>query len=88
MASALILYEAQRQRQAAGMYNRTESALTAEEQQILLFEGGYPVLAEVSRRKGLPRPYINAIVVKLKHRTHGAEMQMTQNNLGNLNWTE
>ncbi|MCU6405966.1 tRNA (guanosine(18)-2'-O)-methyltransferase TrmH, partial [Enterobacter quasiroggenkampii] len=42
VASALILYEAQRQRQAAGMYNRTESALTAEEQQILLFEGGYP----------------------------------------------
>lgn len=51
VASALILYEAQRQRQAAGMYNRTESALTKEQQQILLFEGGYPVLAEVSRRK-------------------------------------
>ncbi len=59
VASALILYEAQRQRQLAGMYERTESLLTEDEQQQWLFEGGYPVLAEVARRKGLARPYIN-----------------------------
>ncbi|MEC5320651.1 tRNA (guanosine(18)-2'-O)-methyltransferase TrmH [Brenneria populi subsp. brevivirga] len=59
VASALILYEAQRQRQQAGMYRRADSPLAEEEQQRLLFEGGYPVLARVAKRKGLPRPYID-----------------------------
>ncbi|MGU3525301.1 tRNA (guanosine(18)-2'-O)-methyltransferase TrmH [Enterobacteriaceae bacterium C23F] len=59
VASALILYEAQRQRQNAGMYQRKESTLPAEEQQRLLFEGGYPVLAHVARRKQLPYPHVN-----------------------------
>lgn len=59
VASALILYEAQRQRQNAGMYLRQESLLDEAEQQRLLFEGGYPVLARVARQKGLPYPYIN-----------------------------
>lgn len=59
VASALILYEAQRQRQLAGMYSREISQLSEQEQQEWLFDGGYPVLAEVAKRKGLPRPYIN-----------------------------
>ncbi|SLM61183.1 MULTISPECIES: tRNA (guanosine(18)-2'-O)-methyltransferase TrmH [Dickeya] len=59
VASALILYEAQRQRQIAGMYQRNNSPLDEEEQQRLLFEGGYPVLARVAKRKGLPRPLID-----------------------------
>lgn len=59
VASALILYEAQRQRQNAGMYQRENSMLTTFEQQRLLFEGGYPVLANVAKRKGLPCPHIN-----------------------------
>ncbi|EHD23716.1 MULTISPECIES: tRNA (guanosine(18)-2'-O)-methyltransferase TrmH [Brenneria] len=59
VACALILYEAQRQRQMAGMYQRQESPLDDAEQQRLLFEGGYPVLARVAKRKGLPRPYID-----------------------------
>lgn len=59
VASALILYEAQRQRQNAGMYQRENSMLPDAEQQRLLFEGGYPVLANVSRRKGLPYPHVN-----------------------------
>ncbi|MFS2225319.1 tRNA (guanosine(18)-2'-O)-methyltransferase TrmH [Pantoea sp. B65] len=59
VASALILYEAQRQRQNAGMYNRTSSTLDEAEQQRLLFEGGYPVLARVAKHKGLPYPRIN-----------------------------
>ncbi|WP_233961668.1 tRNA (guanosine(18)-2'-O)-methyltransferase TrmH [Pectobacterium versatile] len=59
VASALILYEAQRQRQIAGMYQHEDSPLDEEEQQRLLFEGGYPVLARVAKRKGLPRPYID-----------------------------
>jgi tRNA (guanosine-2'-O-)-methyltransferase len=60
VASALILYEAQRQRQNAGMYRRTYSLLDEDEQQRLLFEGGYPVLARVAKQKGLPYPHINA----------------------------
>jgi len=59
VASALILYEAQRQRQNAGMYQRENSTLADEEQQRLLFEGGYPVLAKVAKRKGLPYPRVN-----------------------------
>lgn len=59
VASALILYEAQLQRQNAGMYQRTQSVLSEAEQQRLLFEGGYPVLAQVAKRKGLPQPYID-----------------------------
>jgi hypothetical protein len=56
VASALILYEAQRQRQNAGMYQRENSMLPEEEQQRLLFEGGYPVLAKVAKRKGCLTP--------------------------------
>ncbi|KYP01918.1 tRNA guanosine-2'-O-methyltransferase [Yersinia pestis] len=59
VASALILYEAQRQRQNAGMYKRTHSVLAESEQQRLLFEGGYPVLAHVAKRKGSPQPHID-----------------------------
>ncbi|BEM30583.1 tRNA (guanosine(18)-2'-O)-methyltransferase [Serratia marcescens] len=59
VASALILYEAQRQRQNAGLYRRDNSMLDEEEQQRLLFEGGYPVLANVAKRKGLSRPQID-----------------------------
>lgn len=60
VASALILYEAQRQRQNAGMYQRSNSMLPEEEQQRLLFEGGYPVLARVAKQKKLPYPHVNA----------------------------
>ena len=59
VASALILYEAQRQRQNAGMYLRQDSTLPYAEQQRLLFEGGYPVLARVANQKGLPYPVID-----------------------------
>lgn len=59
VASALILYEAQRQRQNAGMYERSSSMLPEDVQQRLLFEGGYPVLAHVARCKKLPYPHVN-----------------------------
>ncbi|WP_394550161.1 tRNA (guanosine(18)-2'-O)-methyltransferase TrmH [Pantoea sp. SGAir0183] len=60
VASALILYEAQRQRQNADMYRRQSSLLAEKEQQRLLFEGGYPVLARVAKHKRMPYPHINA----------------------------
>nr|MBA2817755.1 tRNA (guanosine(18)-2'-O)-methyltransferase [Candidatus Pantoea persica] len=60
VASALILYEAQRQRQNAGLYQRQHSLLDEADYQRLLFEGGYPVLARIAKQKGLPCPHINA----------------------------
>lgn len=56
VASALILFEAQRQRELAGMYNREVSALPEETIHRILFERGHPVLAKVAKRKGLPYP--------------------------------
>lgn len=56
VASALILYEAQRQRHAAGMYDREESALSSETIHRILFERGHPVLAKVAQRKNLYYP--------------------------------
>lgn len=40
------------------MYQR-EVGMLDDEQQRLLFEGGYPVLAHVAKRKKLPRPLID-----------------------------
>ena len=57
VAAALILYEAQRQRQLAGMYNIQQ--LTEKACQKMLFEGGFPKLREVCDRKGLPYPHID-----------------------------
>lgn len=56
VASAIVLYEAQRQRQAAGMYDREKSALSEEAIHKTLFERGHPVLAKVAKRKNLPYP--------------------------------
>ncbi|MCC3704322.1 tRNA (guanosine(18)-2'-O)-methyltransferase TrmH [Rouxiella badensis] len=77
VASALILYEAQRQRQNAGMYSRTTSLLKEKEQQRLLFEGGYPVLANVAQRKKLPRPLIDDTGNIVADDEWWAAMQMT-----------
>ncbi|MEX0333073.1 tRNA (guanosine(18)-2'-O)-methyltransferase TrmH [Vibrio tubiashii] len=56
VASAVILYEAQRQREAAGMYNNEVSSVPEETIHRLLFERGHPVLAKVAKRKKLPYP--------------------------------
>ncbi|WP_293746641.1 tRNA (guanosine(18)-2'-O)-methyltransferase TrmH [uncultured Paraglaciecola sp.] len=57
VAAALILYEAQRQRQLAGMYNSQQ--LPEQACQKMLFEAGFPRLREVCDRKGLPYPHID-----------------------------
>ncbi|CAM3740211.1 tRNA (guanosine(18)-2'-O)-methyltransferase [Vibrio aerogenes CECT 7868] len=59
VASALILYEAQRQRQMSGMYDRDESNLPNEVVQRILFERGHPVLAKVAKKKKLPYPELD-----------------------------
>lgn len=52
VAAAVILFEAQRQRQAAGLYDQIH--LDEETRQRLLFEWGYRRLAATCRQKGLP----------------------------------
>lgn len=56
-AAAVVLYEAQRQRQQAGLYEVQH--LSEEECQKMLFEGGYPVLQKVCKKKKLPYPRID-----------------------------
>lgn len=57
VASALILYEAQRQRQLAGCYQQA-CRLSRTEQDRWLFERGYPSMAALCREKALPYPDI------------------------------
>ena len=54
VANAVILYEAQRQRQEAGLYEVIQ--LDEATRQELLFEWGYRRLAETCRRRKLPYP--------------------------------
>ncbi len=55
VASALILYEAQRQREIAGMYNGG-CRLPNEEVDRILFEGGHPIFTNLCKEKNLPYP--------------------------------
>lgn len=57
VAAAVILYEAQRQRQAAGMYQRP--TLSHAERQRVLFEGGYPIFAKLCKRKNIAYPALD-----------------------------
>lgn len=54
VAAAVILYEIQRQREAAGLYERCR--LDAERYERLLFEWCYPEIARHCRRRGHPYP--------------------------------
>jgi len=58
VAAALIMYEAQRQREAAGMYGTRK--LNEQYCQIKLFEQGHPIYAKACRRKQIPYPAIDA----------------------------
>lgn len=57
VAAAVILYEAQRQREARGMY--ATPRLSDEERQRLLFEYLHPDMAEYYTRRGEPYPAID-----------------------------
>ena len=54
VAAAVILFEAQRQRLAAGMYDRV--SLEPETFERVIFEWGYPDIAAMYRRRGEPYP--------------------------------
>lgn len=57
VACSVVLYEAQRQRDLAGMYKT--ATISEDVRQRILFEGGHPIFAEACQRKGLPYPYVN-----------------------------
>jgi tRNA (guanosine-2'-O-)-methyltransferase len=57
VATALLLYEAQRQREAAGMYG--ESRLDVARYNATLFEWAYPTLAKLFRAEGRPYPELD-----------------------------
>lgn len=57
VAAALILYEAQAQRQRANMYDRPQ--LSEVECQRILFANGYPRLFEIWQRRSLAAPLID-----------------------------
>lgn len=57
VAAAVILYEAQRQREQAGMY--AHNTLDESAAQEILFEGGFPVLFKECVRRKLPFPKID-----------------------------
>lgn len=57
VATALILFEAQRQRQAAGMYGKSQ--LPEEDYKSILFEWSYPDIAKHCQQKGIPYPELD-----------------------------
>jgi tRNA (guanosine-2'-O-)-methyltransferase len=76
VACSVVLYEAQRQRNAAGMYNTP--SLNEERRQRTLFEGGHPIFAEACQRKGLPYPKIDADGQIVADTDWWQKMQMNQ----------
>lgn len=76
VAAALVLYEAQRQRTIAGMYNTQN--LAEEECQALAFENGYPRLFKLCQRKGLALPPINELGEIAADDSWWQDMQITQ----------
>ncbi|GBG32044.1 23S rRNA Guanosine-2'-O--methyltransferase [Hondaea fermentalgiana] len=58
-ATAIVLYEAQRQREAAGMYEEANSALSAEEQGRLLVRFFQPEVAALCDAKGIDYPKLD-----------------------------
>ncbi len=57
VAAALVLYEAQRQREIAGLYKQQH--LSEQTCQEILFEGGYPRLYRMCQQKGIAYPPID-----------------------------
>ncbi len=56
VAAAVLLFEALRQREAAGLVPRSGEGLAPERRQALLFEWSYPQVADWCRREGRPYP--------------------------------
>lgn len=76
VANAVVLYEAQRQRKLAGMYDTP--TISYERRQRFLFEGGHPIFASACKRKGLPYPEIDENGQIVASEDWWQKMQMTQ----------
>ena len=76
VACSVVLYEAQRQRRLAGMYDTAQ--LSDERRQRILFEGGHPIFARVCIRKGLPYPAIDEEGQIVASDNWWQKMQMTK----------
>ncbi|MFN9628709.1 MAG: TrmH family RNA methyltransferase, partial [Cyanobacteriota bacterium] len=61
VAAATLLFEALRQRQAAGLVPERGEGIPAERHADLLFEWAYPEVAQWCREKGRPYPALNGI---------------------------
>lgn len=59
VAAALVMYEAQQQRQKANMYGTRQ--LDNQYCQTMLFEQGHPIFAKACRRKNIPYPAIDEL---------------------------
>lgn len=76
VACSVVLYEAQRQRQLAGLYNQPK--IDEHRRQRFLFEGGHPIFANACQRKGLSYPKINELGQIVASETWWKKMQMSQ----------
>lgn len=76
VACSVVLYEAQRQRQMAGMYDTP--TISHERRQRILFEGGHPIFADACVRKGLPYPIIDDDGQIVASEEWWQKMQMTK----------
>ncbi|MDT0604218.1 tRNA (guanosine(18)-2'-O)-methyltransferase TrmH [Thalassotalea castellviae] len=76
VANSVVLYEAQRQRKAAGMYDK--ASISYQRRQRFLFEGGHPIFASACKRKGLPYPEIDDDGQIVASDDWWQQMQMTQ----------
>lgn len=77
VAAALILYEAQRQRELAGLYTHPRNALSEDAIQALLFERGHPTLWKHCQKKGLAYPQINEAGEVVASEDWWKKMQLT-----------
>lgn len=82
VACSVVLYEAQRQRQAAGLYNKPR--ISHQRRQRTLFEGGHPIFAQACQRKGLPYPEIDEEGQIIASEQWWQQMQMTQDAWQNI----
>ncbi len=76
VACSVVLYEAQRQRQIAGMYDTPR--ISEQRRQRFLFEGGHPIFSEACKRKGLPYPIIDEDGQIIASELWWQQMQMTE----------
>ncbi|MFT6193855.1 MAG: tRNA (guanosine-2'-O-)-methyltransferase [Cognaticolwellia sp.] len=76
VACSVVLYEAQRQRQAAGLYQQPR--ISQQRRQRILFEGGHPIFATACQRKGLAYPEIDEAGQIVASEQWWQQMQMTQ----------